>query len=32
MGFAKEIGAPFNLVEEIHKTGKFTRCDFAAGE
>jgi pyridoxal 5'-phosphate synthase pdxS subunit len=31
MGFAKEIGAPFNLVEEIHKTGKLPVVNFAAG-
>jgi pyridoxal 5'-phosphate synthase pdxS subunit len=31
MGYAKEIGAPFNLVEELHKTGKLPVVNFAAG-
>ena len=31
MTFAKEIGAPFNLVEEVHKTGKLPVVNFAAG-
>ena len=31
MAFAKEIGAPFNLVEEVHKTGKLPVVNFAAG-
>ena len=31
MSFAKEIGAPFNLVEEVHKTGKLPVVNFAAG-
>ena len=28
---AKELGAPFELVEEIHKTGKLPVVNFAAG-
>jgi pyridoxal 5'-phosphate synthase pdxS subunit len=31
MTFAREIGAPFNLVEEVHKTGKLPVVNFAAG-
>jgi pyridoxal 5'-phosphate synthase pdxS subunit len=31
MAFAKELGAPFNLVEEVHKTGKLPVVNFAAG-
>jgi pyridoxal 5'-phosphate synthase pdxS subunit len=31
MTYAKEIGAPFNLVEEVHKTGKLPVVNFAAG-
>ena len=31
MTFAKEIGAPFNLVEEVHTTGKLPVVNFAAG-
>jgi pyridoxal 5'-phosphate synthase pdxS subunit len=31
MAFAKEIGAPFNLIEEVHKTGKLPVVNFAAG-
>jgi pyridoxal 5'-phosphate synthase pdxS subunit len=31
MSFAKEIGAPFALVEEIRKTGKLPVVNFAAG-
>ena len=31
MARAKEMGAPFQLVEEIHKTGKLPVVDFAAG-
>jgi pyridoxal 5'-phosphate synthase pdxS subunit len=31
MTFSKEIGAPFNLVEEVHKTGKLPVVNFAAG-
>ena len=31
MAFAKEIGAPFNLVEEVHATGKLPVVNFAAG-
>ena len=31
MAYAKEIGAPFNLVEEVHKTGKLPVVNFAAG-
>ena len=31
MAFAKEIGTPFNLVEEVHKTGKLPVVNFAAG-
>ena len=31
MAFAKEIGAPFNLVEEVHMTGKLPVVNFAAG-
>jgi len=31
MAFAKEIGAPFNLVEEVHTTGKLPVVNFAAG-
>ncbi|MFC1903641.1 pyridoxal 5'-phosphate synthase lyase subunit PdxS [Chloroflexota bacterium] len=31
MSKAKEMGAPFNLVAEIHKTGKLPVVNFAAG-
>lgn len=31
MTVAKEIGAPFELVDEIHKTGKLPVVNFAAG-
>ncbi len=31
MARAKEMGAPFELVEEIHKTGKLPVVNFAAG-
>jgi pyridoxal 5'-phosphate synthase pdxS subunit len=31
MSFAKEIGAPFNIVEEIHSAGKLPVVNFAAG-
>ncbi len=31
MAQAKEMGAPFSLVEEIHKTGKLPVVNFAAG-
>jgi pyridoxal 5'-phosphate synthase pdxS subunit len=31
MSAAKELGAPFALVEEIHKTGKLPVVNFAAG-
>ena len=31
MSFAKEIGAPFNIVEEVHSTGKLPVVNFAAG-
>ena len=31
MAQAKEMGAPFELVEEIHKTGKLPVVNFAAG-
>jgi pyridoxal 5'-phosphate synthase pdxS subunit len=31
MTIAKEIGAPFELVEEVHKTGKLPVVNFAAG-
>ena len=31
MSQAKEMGAPFHLVEEIHKTGKLPVVNFAAG-
>ncbi len=31
MAFAKDIGAPFDLVEEVHKTGKLPVVNFAAG-
>jgi pyridoxal 5'-phosphate synthase pdxS subunit len=31
MAFAKEIGAPFEIVQEIHKTGKLPVVNFAAG-
>jgi len=31
MAQAKEMGAPFQLVEEIHKTGKLPVVNFAAG-
>ena len=31
MAYAKEIGAPFNLVEEVHRTGKLPVVNFAAG-
>jgi pyridoxal 5'-phosphate synthase pdxS subunit len=31
MAFSKEIGAPINLVQEIHDTGKLPVVNFAAG-
>jgi pyridoxal 5'-phosphate synthase pdxS subunit len=31
MTAAKELGAPFNLVEEVHKTGRIPVVNFAAG-
>lgn len=31
MTAAKELGAPFDLVEEVHKTGKLPVVNFAAG-
>ncbi len=31
MAFAKEIGAPLNLVQDIHDTGKLPVVNFAAG-
>jgi pyridoxal 5'-phosphate synthase pdxS subunit len=31
MAEAKEMGAPFELVEEVHKTGKLPVVNFAAG-
>ncbi len=31
MSYAKEIGAPFNLVQEVYKTGKLPVVNFAAG-
>ena len=31
MAFAKEIGAPFILIEEVHNTGKLPVVNFAAG-
>ena len=31
MAFAKDMGAPFDLVEEVHKTGKLPVVNFAAG-
>jgi pyridoxal 5'-phosphate synthase pdxS subunit len=31
MAFAKEIGAPFELIIEVHKTGKLPVVNFAAG-
>jgi pyridoxal 5'-phosphate synthase pdxS subunit len=31
MAEAKEIGAPFSLVEEVHKNGKLPVVNFAAG-
>ncbi len=31
MTFAKDIGAPFDLVEEVHRTGKLPVVNFAAG-
>ena len=31
MAFAKEIGAPFDLVEEVHRTGRLPVVNFAAG-
>ncbi len=31
MALAKEMGAPFQLVEEVHKTGKLPGVNFAAG-
>ncbi len=31
MAFAKEMGAPFELVAEVHKTGKLPVVNFAAG-
>ncbi|MEK7354039.1 MAG: pyridoxal 5'-phosphate synthase lyase subunit PdxS, partial [Chloroflexota bacterium] len=29
--FAKDIGAPFDLVQEVHNTGKLPVVNFAAG-
>ena len=31
MSVVKELGAPFTLVEELHKTGKLPVVNFAAG-
>jgi pyridoxal 5'-phosphate synthase pdxS subunit len=31
MAFAKETGAPYHLVEEVHTTGKLPVVNFAAG-
>jgi len=31
MSYAKEIGAPFELVSEVHRTGKLPVVNFAAG-
>ncbi len=31
MSAAKELGAPYNLLEEVHKTGKLPVVNFAAG-
>jgi len=31
MTVAKDLGAPFNLVEEVHRTGKLPVVNFAAG-
>lgn len=31
MKIAKDMGAPFNLVEEVHRTGKLPVVNFAAG-
>jgi pyridoxal 5'-phosphate synthase pdxS subunit len=31
MAYAKELGSPFHLVEEVHKTGKLPVVNFAAG-
>jgi pyridoxal 5'-phosphate synthase pdxS subunit len=31
MAAAKELGSPFNLVEEVHRTGKLPVVNFAAG-
>jgi pyridoxal 5'-phosphate synthase pdxS subunit len=31
MSYAKELGAPFNLVEEVHRIGKLPVVNFAAG-
>jgi pyridoxal 5'-phosphate synthase pdxS subunit len=31
MSYAKEIGAPFELIQEVHKTGKLPVVNFAAG-
>lgn len=31
MSIAKEMGAPFSLVEEVHRTGKLPVVNFAAG-
>jgi pyridoxal 5'-phosphate synthase pdxS subunit len=31
MAYAKELGAPLNLVEEVHKIGKLPVVNFAAG-
>jgi len=31
MALAKEMGAPFELVAEVHKTGKLPVVNFAAG-
>ena len=31
MAFAKDIGAPFDLVQQVHDTGKLPVVNFAAG-
>ena len=31
MAVAKELGAPFNLIEEVHRSGKLPVVNFAAG-
>ncbi len=31
MSYAKELGSPLNLVQEVHDTGKLTVVNFAAG-